>query len=60
MVRRFETDPLDRDERLGEVIEAYLALAEKGHPPDPEFFAARYPDLSYDLSRGARRFGTGA
>src|SRR5205085_2136114 len=40
---------IDRDERLGEAIEAYLAEAEEGSPPDPEVFAARYPDLSDDL-----------
>ena len=49
MVRRVETDPIDRDERLGEAIEAYLALAEEGRTPDPEQFAARYPDLGDDL-----------
>ena len=49
MVRRIETDPVDRDERLGEAVEAYLALAEEGAPPDPEAFAARYPDLAEDL-----------
>jgi eukaryotic-like serine/threonine-protein kinase len=49
MVRRVETDPIDRDERLGEAIEAYLALAEEGRAPDPEQFAARYPDLGADL-----------
>jgi serine/threonine protein kinase/WD40 repeat protein len=52
MVRRVEPEPADsaRDERLGEAIEAYLALAEGGHPPDPEEFAARYPDLRDDLA----------
>ncbi|WP_422928433.1 WD40 repeat domain-containing serine/threonine protein kinase [Singulisphaera sp. PoT] len=49
MVRRFETDPVDRDEQLGEAIEAFLALAEGGEAPDPEDFAARYPDLNDDL-----------
>jgi serine/threonine protein kinase/WD40 repeat protein len=49
MIRRFETDPIDRDERLGEAIEAYLALAEEGHAPNPEQFAAKYPDLREDL-----------
>ncbi|SIO29425.1 WD domain-containing protein, G-beta repeat-containing protein [Singulisphaera sp. GP187] len=49
MVRRTETDPIDRDEQLGEAVEAYLALAEEGSPPDPEAFAARYPDLGEDL-----------
>src|SRR3954451_10772025 len=49
MVRRVETEPIDRDERLGEAIEAYLALAEEGHAPDPSRFAADYPDLGDDL-----------
>src|SRR3954453_21588022 len=49
MVRRVESDPIDRDERLGEAIEAYLALVEEGRAPDPEEFAARYPDLGDDL-----------
>src|SRR5438874_394110 len=51
MVRRVdvETDPIDGDERLGEAIEAYLALVEEGRAPDPEQFAARYPDLGDDL-----------
>src|SRR6516162_3095763 len=49
MVRRVESDPIDGDEQLGEAIEAYLALGEDGRAPDPEQFAARYPDLGDDL-----------
>src|SRR5215218_5491979 len=49
MVRRTDTDPIDGDERLGEAIEAYLALAEEGSPPDPDEFSARYPDLGDEL-----------
>lgn len=41
--------PVDRDERLGEAIEAYLELAEGGSPPEPEEFARDYPDLGDDL-----------
>ena len=41
--------PVDRDELLGEAIEAYLAQAEGGIPPDPETFAAGYPGLGDDL-----------
>src|SRR5437660_575144 len=44
-----EAGPVDRDERLGEAIEAYLELAEAGPPPEPEEFAAGYPDLGEDL-----------
>ncbi|WP_435020639.1 WD40 repeat domain-containing serine/threonine protein kinase [Tundrisphaera sp. TA3] len=44
-----ETGPIDRDERLGEAIEAFLELAESGSSPDPEAFAAGYPDLGDDL-----------
>jgi eukaryotic-like serine/threonine-protein kinase len=44
------TGPIDRDERLGEAIEAYLELAESGGgPTDPEEFAKGYPDLGEDL-----------
>ncbi|HEY2155418.1 MAG TPA: serine/threonine-protein kinase, partial [Isosphaeraceae bacterium] len=39
----------DRDERLGEAIEAYLALAEAGQAPEAQDFAARYPDVEEDL-----------
>ena len=56
MVRHTEPDsepettgPVDRDERLGEAIEAYLELAEANGPTDPEEFAAGYPDLGDDL-----------
>jgi serine/threonine protein kinase/WD40 repeat protein len=52
MVRRTnetEAEPVDRDERLGEAIEAYLALSEAGQAPDPATFAAGYPDLEEDL-----------
>ena len=53
MVRRSETEPgaepFDRDERLGEAIEAFLALMEVGASPDPDEFAARYPGLEEDL-----------
>ena len=53
------TEPSDRDERLGEAIEAYLALVEQGTAPDPEAFAGRYPDLEDDILRGARGPGAG-
>jgi WD40 repeat protein len=39
----------ESDERLGEAIEAYLALVEQGAAPEPEEFAARYPDLTEDI-----------
>ena len=53
-----ETTPelLDHDERVGEAIETYLALAEAGNPPYPEAFVAGYPDLSDDLLRRLRAF----
>jgi len=44
-----EIDPADRDERLGEAIEAYITLAEAGDAPAPDAFAARYPELGDDL-----------
>ncbi len=49
MVRRTETSVSERDERLGEAMEEFLALAESGHPPDPEEFVAKYPELAEDL-----------
>ncbi len=51
MARRSEAGPIDRDELLGEAIEAYLALAEAGDapPPDASAFAAGYPELGEDL-----------
>ena len=42
-------DSSDDDERVGEAIETYLALAEQGQPPPIEEFAARYPDLRDDV-----------
>ncbi|MGC8642369.1 MAG: protein kinase domain-containing protein [Isosphaeraceae bacterium] len=39
----------DNDDRLGEVIETYLALVEQGAAPEPEAFALRYPDLTDDI-----------
>jgi serine/threonine protein kinase/WD40 repeat protein len=48
-VNRFQIEPADRDERLGEAVEEFMALAESGDSPDPEEFAARYPDISDDL-----------
>src|SRR5260221_14658056 len=50
MVRRTdEREPTDQEDRLGEAIEAYLALAEAGSAPDPEEFAGGHPDLRDDL-----------
>jgi len=49
MVRRPEPEPADHDELVGEAIEAYLALGEGGAPPEPEAFAAGYPELGDDL-----------
>src|SRR5262249_38600455 len=37
------------DDRLGEAIEGYLALAEQDQAPEVEEFLARYPDLKDDL-----------
>jgi serine/threonine protein kinase/WD40 repeat protein len=37
------------DDRVGEAVEAYLALAEQGQPPDPEEFAGRYAELKDDV-----------
>src|SRR3954447_5646476 len=45
------TDPPtgDSDERLGEAIEAFLVLVEQGTAPEPEAFAAGYPELEEDI-----------
>ena len=43
------SDAGDEDERLGEAIEAYLALVEQDQAPDLEEFIARYDDLKDDL-----------
>ena len=42
-------DPSADDERVGEAVEAYLALAEGGRAPAIEEFAAGYPDLRDDV-----------
>jgi hypothetical protein len=42
----------DADERVGEAIEAYLALAEQGSPPEIEDFVARYGELKDDVRAG--------
>ena len=44
-----DSNPSDQEERLGEAIEIYLALAESGDAPDPETYAARHPELQEDL-----------
>ena len=41
------TDELD--DKLGEAIEAFLELVESGQAPEPEVFAARYPEIQDDL-----------
>jgi serine/threonine protein kinase/WD40 repeat protein len=43
------TPPTDQDDRLGEAIEAYLALLETGAAPDRNEFARRYPECEADL-----------
>jgi serine/threonine protein kinase/WD40 repeat protein len=42
-------DSNDDDERVGEAVEAYLAVAEQGRPPDIEEFAGRYAELKDDV-----------
>jgi serine/threonine-protein kinase len=44
-----ETPGSDSDERLGEVIAAYLRASETGRPVDRKEFIARHPDLGSDL-----------
>jgi serine/threonine protein kinase/WD40 repeat protein len=40
---------VDRDDRLAEVLDAYLAAQEGDAPPDVDEFLARYPDLADEL-----------
>ncbi len=40
---------VDRDDRLAEVLDAYLAAHEAGTPPDVDEFLARYPELAGEL-----------
>jgi serine/threonine protein kinase/WD40 repeat protein len=49
MLRRPEPNLTEYDERLGEAVDEYLALAETGPPPDPSEFVSKYPDLAEDL-----------
>lgn len=44
-----DLESADRDERLGEAVEEFLTLAESGTAPEPDAFAARYPELGDDL-----------
>jgi serine/threonine protein kinase/WD40 repeat protein len=41
--------PDDRDERVGEAVEAFLQLIEHGEVPDADRFAAGYPELEADV-----------
>ena len=45
---------MEKETRLAEVLDAYLAELEAGTAPGPEELLARHPDLAADL-----RFGTG-
>jgi serine/threonine protein kinase/WD40 repeat protein len=42
-------EPSDDDERVGEAVETYLALAEGGQPPAVEEFVARYAGLEDEV-----------
>jgi WD40 repeat protein/tRNA A-37 threonylcarbamoyl transferase component Bud32 len=44
------TRSLDRDQRLDEVVAAYVKACEVGQPPDHEELLARYPDLTTELT----------
>jgi eukaryotic-like serine/threonine-protein kinase len=44
-----QADPSDDDERVGEAVETYLALAERGQAPDVDEFVDRYPELREDV-----------
>jgi hypothetical protein len=40
---------MDREQKLDEVITAYLKAVEAGHGPDPAEWLAHYPELADDL-----------
>ncbi|WP_165070765.1 WD40 repeat domain-containing serine/threonine protein kinase [Paludisphaera rhizosphaerae] len=45
----FDVAPVDEDERLGEAVEVYLELVERGEAPSADEFASRYGDLADDV-----------
>src|SRR4051794_20274875 len=45
-----QSDPSGREERLGEVVFAYLQAAEGGHPPDRREVLARHPEFAAELA----------
>ena len=47
--RDITPESADEDDRLGEAIEEYLALAERDQVPDLEGFLARHEDMKDDL-----------
>ena len=48
----------DEDDRLGEAIEEYLALAERDQAPDLEEFLARHDDMKEDLRAAQAKLRT--
>ncbi len=42
-------DPSELDEQVGEAVEAYLELAERGEAPDPDSFSAGYGVIKDDV-----------
>lgn len=40
---------IDPDDPLADAVEEYITLADGGDPPDPEEFAARYPEIRDEL-----------
>src|SRR5262245_47664282 len=46
-----DTNPtLQREQRLNEIVLAYLEATEQGARPDPRDWLARYPDLAPELA----------
>src|SRR5262245_19894761 len=44
------TGNAEREQRLDDVVAAYLRAAASGHPPDREALLARHPDLAAELA----------
>lgn len=44
-------EPTSREQRLQAILVAYLEAVERGQEPEPEAFAAQYPEFAAELAR---------